>query len=163
MKKTLRESRQSKGEKIARRKLKELGFTIDKAQKRCEDMIAVKGDCRIPIQVKPIPLTRTNDQTNVDDSSLVCFRGLYLIWVEQKDGTRIFMYIPDQIFRDIMHKKGKMYATSGQIRPHKNRWFLHISRSIRGFEQYADDTIPDRFCEDEERLLEELSAGRPTV
>lgn len=163
MKKVPVKRRGLKGEKIARKKLEELGFKLERPQKRCEDAIAVKGDCRLPIQIKPLPLTRTNNEIHVDDTSLEDFEGLYIIWVERKDESIVSLYIPHQIFYDIMHKRGIMCPIGGIVRPHKNRWFLYIPRSLKGLEQYADNTIPDRYCEDEGKLLRELATGKPGV
>lgn len=148
--------RGKKGEDIVQDRLKGLGFGCSEPEKHYADMIATKRSCRIPVQVKPLPLTRTNNQTCVDDPSLEDFVGLYVVWVERKNATNAFLYIPDPIFRSIMHKRGYMYGSIGKIRPHKNRWFLYIPRSLKGFEQFADDMIPDRYCQDKEKLLREL-------
>lgn len=146
--------RSKKGEEIVRKKLEALGFTCVKPEKQCEDMIAVKEKCKIPIQAKPLPLTRTQHQTCVDKSPLEEFVGLYVIWVERRDKNDAFLYIPDPIFRSIMYKR-KPY-TVGKIRPHKNRRFLRIPRRLKGFEKIAEDTIPDRYCKDKQRLIKEL-------
>lgn len=152
--------RSEKGMEIVRKKLEELGFTCLEPEKRCEDMIAVKGNCKVPIQAKPLPLTRTNNQTCVDDPSLEDFIGLYVVWVERKNTLNAFLHIPDQIFYSIMHERGYLYESVGKIRPHKKRWFLYIPRSLKGFEKFADDTIPDRYCEDKEKLIRDLKKGR---
>lgn len=153
--------RSKKGNEIVRKKLEELGFTCIEPEKPCEDMICIKGKCRIPIQAKPLPLTRTNNQTCVDDSPLKDFVGLYVAWVERKSKNDAFLYIPDPIFRSIMYKR-KPYSP-GNIRPHKNRRFLYIPRSLKGFERFADDTIPDRYCKDKQKLLDELKRNRSDV
>jgi hypothetical protein len=148
--------RSKRGNEIVREKLEELGFTCTEPEKHYEDMIAAKRKCRIPVQAKPLPLTRTNNQTCVDDPSLEDFIGLYVVWVELRKKNDAFLYFPHEIFYSIMHERGYFYESVGKIRPHKNRWFLYIPRSLKGFERFADDTIPDRYCEDKQKLLDEL-------
>lgn len=152
--------REEIGNEIVREKLEELRFTCTEPEKHFDDMIAIKDVCRIPIQAKPLPLTRTNNQTSVLNPSLERFVGLYVVWVERRNEKNAFLFIPDEIFRSIMHERGYIYPKVGQERPHKNRWFLYIPRSLKGFEQYADDTIPDRYCKDKQGLLDELRRNR---
>lgn len=110
MSKVPRGKRSKKGEEIIRKKLEELGFTCTEPKEHYQDNIAVKGKCKIPIQAKPLPLTRTNNQTCVDDPSLEDFVGLYVVWVERKNAPDAFLYIPDPIFRSIMHERGHIYG-----------------------------------------------------
>lgn len=154
------EDRSEKGVGIVHNKLEELGFNCTEPEKQCEDIIAVKGNCKVPIQAKPLPLTRTNDQTCVDNPSLEDFVGLYVVWVERKNEDDAFLYIPDELFRCIMYVKGHNYPEIGDVRPHKDRWYLYIPRNLKGLERYADDTIPDRNCEDKQKLLDELKRNR---
>lgn len=152
--------RSKKGNEIVKKKLEELGFTCIKPEKYYQDTIAVKGKCRIPVQSKPLPLTRTNDQTSVINRSLKKFTGLYVIWVERKNEDDAFLYIPDELFRCIMYVKGHNYPKIGKVRPHKDRWNLYVPRSLKGFERYADDTIPNRYCKDKQILLDDLRRNR---
>ena len=152
--------RSKKGNEIVRKKLEELRFNCIEPEKQCEDMIAVKSNCKVPIQAKPLPLTRTNNQTCVDDPSLEDFVGLYVVWVERKSEDDAFLYIPNELFRCIMYVLGYNYEEVGQIRPHEDRWFLYVPRSLKRFERYADDTIPDRYCKDKQKLLDELRRNR---
>lgn len=152
--------RSEKGNEIVQKKFEELGYTCVEPQKHYEDMICVKGNCKIPIQAKPIPLTRTNNQTSVINPSLENFVGIYVVWVERKNKGNAFLYIPDSIFRCIMYERGYLYKSVGKIRPHKDRWFLYIPRSLKGFERFADDTIPNRYCKEKAKLLSELGKGK---